>query len=184
MNKSIIVLILILISIGGAVFGIWPRYQGLQALEEEIVRKEEELSKRKSYVVDLERKKTQLDQAQVQMKNIETALPEDLPPPFLHDLVENIVQSSGVSLDSLQSSPPESFEENSRVSVIPVQVTVSGSYDSIKRLMREIRSSARLLDITSISFAPLSVQEQGEDSSFIPIIPIFSASLSLQAYIN
>lgn len=113
----------------------------------------------------LQQRITDLDNNQQQIAKLDQALPLDDSTLRLNLLVNNLVQSSGVTIGSLNISGQSAdtivsgnkallsnpFGPTRTVKAYSVAMSVNGSFDQVMALLNKLENSGRIMDITSLS---------------------------------
>ena len=134
------------------VFSLWPMFQELSRIEHKLEQYNMALAGREKYVSDLAVLGQRLDTKREAIRKIETAIPDNTSIPALFDLLQKISSSSGLIVTEMTSSPRGSNLANSDIVVTEISLETIGTYDTLKAFIAQVKSSAQLLEITSISF--------------------------------
>ncbi len=96
------------------------------------------------------------------------SLPRDPHLPELIVILESITASTGMGIGNLTFGAPVSGGDTG-YSVLPIEMSVSGTYTDFKRFLDEITKELRILDVSRVSFTP-----SGEG--------VFTFSISIATY--
>ena len=146
---------IILLAVGTLLIGVfllWPMLQEFSRVEHELEQYNTALAGREKYVSDLIVLAQQLDAREEAIQKIETAIPRNTSIPALFHLLQNIGISSGLIVTEITSFPSKNDPVNLDVVVTKISLRAIGTYDTLKAFIVQARSSAQLLEITSISF--------------------------------
>lgn len=151
-NRVTIVIFLGLGAVIMGVFLLWPMVQEFSRVERELEQYTVALSGKEKYVSDLAILAQRLDTKKEAIQKIETAIPDSASIPALFDLLQNISSSSGLILTEIETSVKKDDLVESNFVTTTVSLQAIGSYDTLKAFIAQAKSSAQLLEITSISF--------------------------------
>ena len=151
-NKTTTAILLLLGAVLIGVFLLWPMLQEFLRVEHELEQYNIALVGREKYVSNLVILARQLDAREEAIRKIEAAIPDNTSIPVLFDLLQNISISSGFIVTKMTSSPKESNLVNLDIVVTKISLEAIGTYDALKTFIAQTRSSARLFEVTSISF--------------------------------
>lgn len=160
-----------LIMIFGILF-LWPKYQNFTNLQIQLKNKEDEFKNRNEYYQDLFFLSEKLKEFETEISNIDSALPSDVSAAALsfHNYLPKVASENGVILKSMGSFSVSTLSGKGNIQVISIPIEVSGSYTSLKNFLTVLEKSARIIEVTSISFS--SPQEE----------EFFGFQLSLQTH--
>ncbi len=166
MNRIIIITICLLSVVLMGFLVLYPKYQELTLWQGQIREKEKEIQFRGNYLNELAEASDNLKQYERQLAVIDSALPEEPSLPTLFDFIQKTGAQSGLVIQSLGVSSPQSEKGLREVSV---SIGTSGSYEAIKEFFTILEKSARIFDVTSFSV------RVGEGT-------VFSLSLTAKTY--
>lgn len=153
------------------IFFLYPKYRNLQFKEELALKREKELKTADEYVKNLMDTQQKLAQYQEELLKIEHALPDSLYLPEIISYLQKIGAQSGLLLTKFsfsvvepKTSSPKTlpFEETflpSQTTVtqnfkeIKIQLSFTGSYESVKNFLSVLEKSAKIFDCEKISFS-------------------------------
>lgn len=159
MNKPIIIVVsLSLVLIFGMMY-LWPKYENLRHLEQEIEIKKAEILKREEGVQELKRMDEELKTYPNQLAKIDSALPVEADLPALFDFLQKASSQSGLILKSISHSAAKPSSDFTELKETEVSLTLSGVYASFKNFLPVLETTARMIETQSISFS--SVPEEG-----------------------
>lgn len=148
-----------LIMIFGILF-LWPKYQDFTNLQIQLKNKENEFKNRNEYYQDLFSLSEKLKEFETEISNINSALPSDVSAAALsfHNYLPKVASENGVILKSMGSFSVSTLSGKGNIQVISIPIEVSGSYTSLKNFLTVLEKSARIIEVTNISFS--SPQEE------------------------
>lgn len=144
----------ILLMVGAALIGfflLWPMLQEFLRVENELEQYDIALTGREKYVSNLAILAQGLDTKKEAIRKIEAAIPDNTSIPALFNLLQNISSNSGLIVTEITSSLKESNVANLDIVVTEISLEAIGTYNTLKAFIAQTKSSARLLEITSIS---------------------------------
>lgn len=148
----IIIITLFLVLVLGVVL-IWPQYQTLKALPKNIKEKEAQLQYKKIYFSELSQIKAELEQYELALSKIDSALPPDLSLPSIFNFLQKASSQSGLVLKAISPVNTSPSEEISTASETKFSISVVGAYSSFKDFLSTLEKSARLIEVENISFS-------------------------------
>ncbi len=158
MPKILTISICIFFILGLGVGLIWPKYQDFKSLELEVSQKKSELKSKKEYLASLESAFQELEKHKDNLSKIESALPSDQSLPSLFDFLQRTSAQSGLILVDIGpvtvSSPKGTTLKESGFNL-----SLSGSYSSLKNFLPVLEKSARLIEVEKISFSSAKGEE-------------------------
>jgi len=144
---------------------ILPEYRELQSMKVKIIEKEEELSMREEYLVQLESLSQKLKQYEAGFKKINSALPADPDLPSLFRFLEKISIENGLVLKSVgpfakveparakrEEKNKERKKIEAKIEKTETEFKVSGTVDAFVNFLTSLEKSARLIEVSHISF--------------------------------
>ena len=164
MNKLIITAACLVLALVSGFFLTWPKYQALQVLQTNIEAKEAELQSKESYFSQIKEISEDLEGYAESLAKISSALPETPALPSLFNFLQITASQTGLVLEEIILGSVGQGE-------IHVTCRLAGSYPSLKSFLLALESSARLIEVESISF---SSPEEGKPFTFNLKIKVFS----------
>lgn len=139
---------------------LWPKYQNFTNLQIQLKNKEAELRNQNEYYKDLFSLSEKLKEFETEISNIDSALPSDVSAAALsfHNYLPKAASENGVILKNMGSFSISTLSGKENIQVISIPIEVSGSYSSLKNFLTALEKSARIIEVTSISFS--SPQEE------------------------
>jgi len=174
-NRVIITIFLGLGAVVMGVFLLWPMVQEFSRVERELEQYTVALSGKEKYVSKLAMLAQQLDTKKEAIQKIETAIPDNTSIPALFDLLQKMGISSGLVVTEIGTSVKEDDPIESNLVTTTVSLQAIGSYNTLKTFIAQAKSSAQLLEITSISFG-------GGGAGELPGQEQFGFTLELETY--
>lgn len=175
-------LFLSLIIIGTAGFFFWwPKWQDIEQKRVLLKAKEVELDAVEQYDVKLQQTYEKIKTHSKDIERTATALPEYQDHPMFFFLLQDICKQNGVVLTGISpqisSVSLKKAEEagdkalpQDRVKDLNAGIGITGSYEAMRNFLKAIESSARLVEVESLSF--ISPEEPG----------VYSVSLLLKTH--
>jgi len=171
MNKPIIIIVSIPLVLLFVIFYLFPSYQDLRNLEKVIEVREEELSKREESIRELKNMEAKLKNYQEELAKIDSAMPTDVDLPALFDFIQKAGSQSGLSLKSVSHSSVRPLPNFEGMGETEASLTLLGAYDSFKKFLPILETTARMIEAQSVSFS--SAPEEGP-SEFKLTIKVYS----------
>lgn len=139
-------------ALGVGMFMAWPSYQELSALRQQVREKEVRVDLEENILLRVRELHKDLGQYQRELQKVDATLPEDPELALLYDSLLSFASSSGVLVESVSSAvePPDE-ETRSRLTVISLDLTLSGSYEGLKQFLSRVKESGRVLNVTAVS---------------------------------
>ncbi|MDD5738745.1 MAG: type 4a pilus biogenesis protein PilO [Candidatus Pacebacteria bacterium] len=176
MKRIFAIPVLALASFVVFLYAVLPQVSAVNRAKENFLKTEKQVNDRQKYFQDLKSSLEEISAYQDTIEKIESALPGEV---FLASLIEFFNQkanNSGLILKSLApTAGPTGYEEGNSDPIqqaknYPAQyfiMTLNGNASSFESFLKDIETSARLVDVESIS-----LQQQGskEISSDINIL--------------
>lgn len=162
-SSSFIIGVLI-ISIVVGLFVAFPQYKNYKLEKEELFTKEKELSSLENYFSDLEETQKKLLEHKEELEKIEVGLPSQRDIPLFAYLINKASSDNGLLLKDAEAKLMEEkkgsrlSKEKSPLKKIELNITLLGTYESLKNFVSFLEKNARMIEIESIDFSP-----QGEN---------------------
>jgi Tfp pilus assembly protein PilO len=169
MSRYIIITICFLLTLVVGFFALYPKYQELTLLNNQISGKKEELQFREEYLNELSKASDKLGTYENTLKIISATLPSGSSLPLLFDFFQKAGSQSGLILKDVSAVEGSSL---GNAKVINISLQATGSYSSFKDFIVILEKSARLINIDSFSFG---LSKQGESA-------VFNFNLAANAY--
>ena len=165
MNRSLIILFLLLFAIFGGVFFVVPKNKNLILLKEKIQQKIIELETKEEYFSSLYQLYQKTKDYQDSLFKVELAVPDDPELPALFDFFQKSVSQAGLVLNKIELISADFPRQSKQVSIeeilvissktpvreIYLNLNVNGSYSAFKNFLSILERSARLIEIESIN---------------------------------
>ena len=153
MSRPIIIVISFSLTLILGVGLVWPKYQDLKTLEKKNEEKRAEIRGREEYLQELKKTAEILQNYQIQLAKIDSALPSVPDLPVLFDFLQKVSSQSGLVLKAV--SPPTSRLSLDFEGIKETELTllVSGNYSSFKNFLSILEKTSRLIEVESISFS-------------------------------
>ncbi len=147
----VIIATFILILIIGAIF-LFPKFNQLNEIKEDIQVKEMELQYGKEYFDRLEELKIKLNESALEISKISSALPTDTFVPSIFKFIQETASFSGLVLTEVNPFKVNPLEGSTKINEIEFTVQLAGTYSSFKEFLSVLESSARLFEVNNLSF--------------------------------
>jgi|GEM_PF-4083886 len=151
-------------------FLIWPAYQQFTTVQSEIVSVQERIQTADDNVAELKKTSERLKEYESQIKILDSALPAKFYLPHLHYFFEEICPKYGLILDSM-SANLNPLSDLSNIKEIPITLSLSGSYSSLKEFVAYLENSVRFFALQNVSLSGSDLPEEP-----------FSLNLSLKTF--
>lgn len=149
MNRSFLSIVFLAGAAGAGFFFTWPAFQDLQFLQLEKRLKLAEFENREEYFTNLSSLQQKLKDFELELRKLDSALPEDTSLPSLYQLLQEISAGSGLVLKSIASHV---LTTESPLKTIDLQLRVAGSYESLQSFLKNIQNAWRLISVDSLTF--------------------------------
>lgn len=173
-------IIVIVCSLGGTAFGatlLMPKFQELQDSNKMIEARKNEIEYRQEYFLKLTETSVKLKEYEMELSKIDTSLPDEPSIPSLFDFLQKTTSQSGMVLNDLGSFAVSPSSQHPGLKEINLRIDVSGPYSSFKTFLSVLEKTARLIDVSGISFS-VSAEDQEKSGNVID----FSLSLKTHSY--
>ena len=153
MNRLIVIVILLFVSLILGMLLILPKYEDLSFLRKKIQEKQAELQFKEEYFQDLGEVAEELKKYQSQLSKIDSVLPDDPQLPLLFDYLQKTASQSGLVLKGISVVSVAPGRPVTEIKETSLSLVLSGSYSAFKNFLLTLEKSARLIETESISFA-------------------------------
>lgn len=157
------------------IFYTLPQYQLLQERRAEIAAKESKAKELELIIKKTEQLKGQISERQKDIQLVDRILPSSSELPLFIASIERLAGNNGLILESFGITAVDSkdgqprfdaFSVPKEFNTLPLQVTVSGNYNSFKNFLLDLEGSARLIDVDNISFSSSATEESAGQLTF------------------
>ncbi|MBI2644309.1 MAG: type 4a pilus biogenesis protein PilO [Candidatus Wildermuthbacteria bacterium] len=185
MNRRLfIATILFGVSFLGLLFFVlpgWNEYTILGRTNENI---RQSIQNKKQYFDNLTQLDENLSSYKEELAKIDYALPEGMETPFLYHFFRGIASQSGSVLKDISIADAKAEKgAQSQLKEIAIDLSFTGSYESLKAFLQTLRSSAKIFYVESIEIAPEEREKSSEkDKSQPQVLPgqsIYQFNLTL-----
>lgn len=155
MNRTITIVICLLLSLALGVFLVWPRYQEFKIKKVDVLKKEAELQNLKEYLSEINLLSQEIEKYSTEISKIETALPSRFSLPSLINYLQKTTFENGLILKSynLTLAVPNLPEQESGLKEFSLTLDFSGSYSAFRDFLLVLEKSSRLIEVENISFS-------------------------------
>ncbi|MBU0546906.1 type 4a pilus biogenesis protein PilO [Patescibacteria group bacterium] len=157
MSRFLIITICLLLTLVIGFFAIYPKYQEITLLRNQIYNKSEEFKFREEYLKELSKASAELKNYDEQLKIIDATLPSEASLPLLFDFFQKAGSQSGMILKNISATKGSSPDNPKKVTI---SLEASGTYSSFKDFIVILENSARLINVNSVSFGKFNEEEQ------------------------
>lgn len=188
-DRPIVIVLLLVIIISLFFFLILPKHYEFKILQQKTVEKEAEFKAKSEYYFRIEDLFEDLKRREEQLIKIDTAISAKPDFSSLLHFLQKVADERGVILTSLnfeKSSPlkikkvavagevPEIKEEETGIQENLFNFNIMGTYSAFKNFLSALESSARLIEVESISLSSVTPDEETEIKSFEFKIKVYS----------
>lgn len=171
MPRLIIIVISLVLAVVLGLTLTWPKYQNLNSIQANIERQENELQSKTAYFSQIKDISEELVEYEDELSKISSALPLSLSLPSLFYFLQKTASETGlilkditlIGVDVPKVGTGAEKQQLSRAKEIRVNLTLAGSYTSIKDFLLAVEKSAKLIEVSSLSF----LAEEKEESEGI-----------------
>lgn len=155
MKKSFSIPILLFIVLLLVTFLVWPQYQEFKDLKNQVDEKQAELSETEKYFSELSQISEKLNDYQDSLKKIESALPQDSSLSSLLNFFQKESSENGLLLKNVNQAEGKRKEEPkgilAKVKETYINLSLTGTYPSLKGFLESLEKSSRLIEVENIS---------------------------------
>jgi len=157
---TIILISIILTVLIGVVF-FYPRYQDYREASLNARNKEKELANYQSFVQKMRSIDQELKQNQELVEKVDSAIPNSSQIPSFLKFLDDTAKNTGISLEDVSwTERPVSKKEEQIAKQYNLNLQISGSYFSFKNFLFALEHTARLVEVSKITFdTPLDENE-------------------------
>jgi len=163
MSKPFLISMLLFLTLFFSIFLVIPKYSELQILRAKVSEKRAEFLQRKEYFSHLEQLSKELEKHQEALSKIDTALPEQPNLPSLLEFLQKACSENGLLLKSVGSFDNFNPKRGQKIKTVQFNFEVSGTFDDFMNFLSTLEKSARLIEVSSISF---NLPKEGDIFSF------------------
>jgi Tfp pilus assembly protein PilO len=147
-DRTIIIVLIAFITIGLVFFLVLPEYREFKDLQKELTDKKAEYAKQYDYYNAIDNIFYDLQGQKSDLAKIDSALPKDSKLGEIINFLQRTIKDNNLTSRNLF------FSKSSGKSVksISFSIDLEGDYESLKEFMRALEESARIFEITNISF--------------------------------
>jgi len=171
MEKPLVIIICILLSLIYGVFIFLPKYRDFNVLKAQISQKQMELNQREEYLSQLDFLSKELEKHKQSLSKIELALPlePNLPPLFV--FLQKACSENGLVFKKIDRFSTNFSKKAAEIKETEIEFETSGTFPSFLNFLLTLEKSARLIEVDSVSFA---LPKEGDVFSFKIKIKIHS----------
>jgi Tfp pilus assembly protein PilO len=157
---AIIIGLILLLALGITV--VFPKYQNLKSLQLKVKEKGAALQSEKEYFLNLSEISEKLKEYEESLSKINSALVAEPRLPALFNFLQIAASQNGLVLKKIAHTLPSPLKEelvregwNPEIRETGINLTVTGSYSSLKNFLSTLEKTARMIELESISFSTL-----------------------------
>lgn len=199
--KGIITIILLIVFVVIVMFLDLPAYNKVGFLKNEIEKYSQFLEEKEELLVKVGQLKEIYESREEEINKVYYVLPPSADIPSLIVQFEALVSENGLILGNLSFSQVQAAKKTSKVTweegegeeldavvetevqktyqSLGISLSLTGSYQSFKSLLKALEYNIRLMNIKSISFSSATKTSGGEEEAGIPT---YTFAVSLEAY--
>jgi len=137
---------------------LYPKYQKIDQLEQQLVSVQQELAKAKKNAAELNDWRNRMKKKEAQYKQVMRALPEKEEIPSLLAGISQAGKDAGLEFLLFQPKPES---QKDFYAEIPVDINVSGSYHQVAVFLDKVANLPRIVNIRDIKMVPRSKEGEG-----------------------
>jgi Tfp pilus assembly protein PilO len=154
----------LILSLLVAVLLILPKTNEVKTVQEQVATEQVRTATLQTQVDYLESLQAQADKLRAQLKALNIEIPPTADLPGLIHEVNAAADQAAVDLSSITPGSPSAATTNP-VSVVPLQLTVSGGFFSVEEFLYRIETLDRTAKVSSVSLTPNGSSSSGASSS-------------------
>ncbi len=161
-NKTITIIILLVIG-GSLAMGLFlPKFQKYQSESLNVEMKETELEYQKNYASRLKEIDSQMESYEEPFSKIDSSLSDYFSIPAFFSNIQRMAAQSGLVIKSLSESSVEVKKESEDLKKRMFSISASGGYKEFKNFVSSIEKSAKIMEIESFGFSGLDEEESSD----------------------
>lgn len=161
--RVIISITLVGISLVGAVFLVWPKYQEYALLKAQVRAREARLESGERALAQLAKTQEEVVLHQEDFAKFDAAIPKDAGLPVLYEHIEHLAASSGLVLLSIEGDRTNKGSED-EIAMFTFKAEFAGPYEGLKNFLDATKRSARIFNVST-----LDVSAGSQDSDDLKI---------------
>jgi len=185
-DRPIAIALILFIIILLIFFLVWPQYQNFKALQTSLGEKKAEFNAEYDYYEAITKTYLDLQSRQDDISKIDNALPQDQELGKLVYYLQETATQNGIMVKDLflSKSAPASAQAGISNSVkdIIFSLDILGDYPSLEKFMIALERSARIFEITNISFGSGMQTSQGSSQSQFQTQQVYSFNLQIKTH--
>ena len=148
--RVIISLTLFGISLVGAVFLVWPKYEEYASLKAQVRAREARLESGERALAQLAKTQKEVALHQEDFAKIDEAIPKDAGLPVLYEHIQQLGAISGLVLLSIEGDRAQGPVPVDEIAVFVFQAQFKGSYEGLKNFLDATKRSARIFNVSTL----------------------------------
>ncbi len=163
-------------------FSLFPKWQTLTSLQQEIAANQSSLQLEQAYISQLNTAKNKLAGYQAELAKVDSSLPNDPSLPALFNFIQKASSQAGLVVNDIGSFAVAQDASGTAAgglayNKISFSVSVSGPYSAFKSFISSLEKTARLIEIEGLNFSAALTEKAGERAQ-----GTFSFNLSLNTH--
>lgn len=155
-NRPIFISVFFFITILLVIFFVMPEYKNFKSLQADLIQKTAELNAEGNYYDAITKTYLDLQNHKSDLQKVDSALPTDPSIGGIIYFLQGNATQNGLTVNNLFLSQPAlnnaQGNPTSNIKSIVFLMSLSGDYPSLEQFIISLEQSARLFEITSISF--------------------------------
>lgn len=144
-------------------FVLLPQYRNMKLLKAEVAEMQTELSFKEEYFADLRDLAGKLEQHSRELAKIDFALPDTPRLASFFEFLQKACSENGMILKGITSFTTSQSAQDIRIEESRIGFEVSGTFDSLMGFFEAFEKSARLVEVSHVSFtAPQESERSGQ----------------------
>ena len=149
--RIIVSISVLLISLIGAIFLVWPEYQEYSSLKAQVHVREARLESGERTLAQLAKSHEEVVLHQEGFAKIDAAIPYQAGLPVLYEHIQQLGASSGLVLLSIESQLAKgSLDE---IAVLAFKAQFTGPYEGLKNFLDASKKSARIFNVSTLDIS-------------------------------
>lgn len=140
-------------------FMVWPKYQELRDVNQQISQTETQLEEGKEHIARLETLSDRLKKREEAVSKVESSLPSQSGLPSFLNFLYEISGDQGLLLRRVGSVSQSSYKGD--IDQVSVELTLDGSYTDFRDFVKVVEKSARMIEVREMTFQMPEKQGEG-----------------------
>ncbi len=170
-DRPISIALILFITLILIIFFVLPKYRDFRSSQADLGKIEAEFNGKYAYYSGISKAFRDLQEHQESVDKIDSALPKNPPIADIVYFFQEKSREKGLIIKSLFLAKFSALDSENGVREIAFSLNLAGTYSSLKSFLYSIEDSARLFEVSSISFSSSILQESSE-SQAVPGPPV------------